>query len=97
MCDECSPEAINMSTYDHSMFLMIFGIYNNTKIRKFDLSHNDLTDEEAVAIRDCFRNNCPLQTLILSQNRICSTGARKITELIQVNKVIERLNVSHNH
>ena len=28
--DECSSETINMYTYDHSMFLMLFGIYNNS-------------------------------------------------------------------
>ena len=93
--DDCSSEAIDNS--DNAVFLMIFGLYKNTKIRELDLSRTYITDDEAVAITDCFKNNCSLHTLTLSGNKICSTGARNITELIQVNEVIQRLDMSHNN
>ena len=58
---KCSSETINMSKKginDDAAHLISFGLYNNTMIQTFDISYNNITDDGAMAIRDCFRCNC---------------------------------------
>ena len=97
---ECSTEAINMSNRrinDDAVYVITFGLYNNTTVQKLDLSCNNISDNGAVAISDCFKSTLSLQILILSKNKISCRGAKAISEIIQVNEVIRKLDLSHNN
>ena len=102
LCDgnhKCSPEAVKISNErinDEAVYLITFGLYDNTAVKKLDLSCNDITDDGTVAISDCISSNLSLQTLILSRNSIGYKGAKTISNIIQTNKVIQKIDVSHN-
>ena len=96
---DCSSEVIDLSRKginDDAVYFITFGLYNNTEVKDLNLSYNKITDECTVAISDCFRNNCSLQTLILSRNSLTYRGAKKISEIIHINKV-KKLDLSHNN
>ena len=96
---KCSSEAINMSNEDindDAVCLIIFGLHNNTTIKKLDLSCNKITDDGAVAITECLKTNNTIQELNLSYNQITSKGARQIAKVIFANKHLHKLNVSQN-
>ena len=96
---ECSSEGIimsNKSINDDAVYLISFGLYNNTMIQMCDLSCNKITDNGAVAIGDCLRENNTLHILNLSNNNISCKGAKEIAEAIRVNKGLHKLNISKN-
>ena len=96
---EYSSKAINMSNKginDDAVYLLSFGLCNNTTIQTVDLSCNNITDDGTLAITDCFQSNSSLHKLILSKNHISYNGASEISILLQVNKTISELDISHN-
>ena len=48
---------------DDAVYLITFGLHNNTTVKKLDLSCNSITDGGVVAISDCFRCNNALKEL----------------------------------
>ena len=96
---DCSPEAIKISNAginDDAVYLITFGLYNNTTLQKLDLSCNSITDKGVIEISKCLQTIYSLQTLILSNNKISDIGAEKISDLIYGNKVIQKLDISYN-
>ena len=96
---DCSPETIkicNAGINDDAVYLITFGLYNNTTLLKLDLSCNSITDNGVIEISKCLQTICSLQTLLLSNNNISDIGAEKISDLIYVNKVIQKLDISYN-
>ena len=55
---------------DDTACFIAFGLYNNTIVKKLDLSFNNITDHGAVAISDCLKCNNTLKELNLSHNHI---------------------------
>ena len=95
-----SSEIIDMSNKgidDDAVCLIAFGLYNNTTIKKLNVSRNSITDDGAVAIADCLKANNTLQELNLSKVGITDEGLKSITEAIQVNKRLQKLDLSQNH
>ena len=92
LCDgdyEYSSEVINMSNVginDDAVYLISFGLYDNTIVRILDLSCNIITCDGAVAISECLKINNTLQELNLSRNHITSKGVKKVAEAIHVNR-----------
>ena len=96
---ECASEAIIMSNLDindDAVYIMSFGLCNNTIVQILDLSANNITDYGAIAISECLKTNNILQDLNLSDNQITSKGAEEIAEAIWLNKGLHKLNVSQN-
>ena len=96
---KCSSEVINMSNEginDDAVYLITFGLYNNTTVQTLDLSSNKITDDGAIAIMECLKTNNTIQELNLSCNWITSKGAKQIAKVISVNKHLKKLDVSQN-
>ena len=96
---ECSSDAINMSNEyinDDAVYLITFGLHNNTTVQILNLSCNKITDDGAIAITECLKTNNTIQELNLSCNQITSKGAKQIAKVILVNKHLHKLNVSQN-
>ena len=94
---ECLPGSINLSRKgiaDNTLCLISFGLYNNTTVKKLDISYNKITDEGVLTFSDCFWS-CSIHTLILSGNSISYKGAMKIAEII-AKKAIQNLDISRN-
>ena len=96
---KCSSEVINMSNEginDDAVYLITFGLYNNTTVQTLDLSCNKITDDGAIAIMECVKTNNTIQELNLSCNQITSKGAKQIAKVISVNKHLYKLDVLQN-
>ena len=97
-CEHLS-ETIDMSNKginDDAVYLISYGLHNNTIIQNLDLSYNNITDDGAAAISDCLRNNNSLRNLNLSSNKISYKGAKEIAEAIRVNEGLYKLDISQN-
>ena len=55
-----------------------------------DISHNNISDDGAIAISECLKNNSTLQELIMSYNKVCNSGVKSIGKAVQL------LDISHN-
>ena len=96
---ECSSEVIIMSNKginDDAVYLISFGLHNNTTIQILDLSSNKITDDGVVAISNCLQDNHTLHQLNLSNNEISNKGAKEIAEAIKLNKGLLKLDISQN-
>ncbi|MDR3548335.1 MAG: hypothetical protein P4M11_08755 [Candidatus Pacebacteria bacterium] len=71
-----------------------FGI-NNT-LEMLDLSHNMLGDEEVVPMLKSFCKNTSLTSLKLDLTGISNPSFQALSELLKVNKTLQKLNVSEN-
>ena len=102
-CDdefECLPEVINLANKnvnEDRVCLVTFGLYNNTIIKKLDLSCNDITDDGAVIISDYLKHKSALHTLDISHNKITSDGVRAISDSLKHNNTLKELSLSQNH
>ena len=102
LCDryhECSSEVINMSNEginDDAVYLITFGLHNNTTVKKLDLSCNNITDDGAFAISNCLQCNSTLKELNLSQNFITSGGMSHLSKYINQVTPLEYVDLSGN-
>ena len=71
-------------------------MYYNTNILKLDISYNDISDDGAVAISECLKNNNTLQELNMSHNKISDHGIINIGKALQINITLQILDISHN-
>ena len=55
---------------DDAVYILAFGLCNNTTVEVLYISHNKITDEGAVAIVDCLKYNKIIKKLDLSQNAV---------------------------
>ena len=78
------------------MCFITFGLYNNTIVKKLDLSCNNITDHGAVVISDCLKHNNTLKELNLSHNYICVDGMSGLAECVRYMS-LEFVNLSGNN
>ena len=89
---DCSPNHVSMSDKsinDDSVYLITFGLYHNTKVKKLDLSNNKITSDGVSAISNCLKHNSFLMILKLSENSINHKGAEYISEAMHISKIQE--------
>ena len=67
----------------------------NTTLKKLDLSYNILSDDGATLISSCLKCNNLLE-LNISHNNITNKAIKNITEFIQVNTTLKKLDLSYN-
>ena len=65
-------------------------------MQNLDVSHNRITDDGVLAIRDCLISNNTLCKLNVAKNNFTIKGINKLVDAIQVNTAIQELDVSHN-
>ena len=83
---ECSSEVINMSNEgitDDAVYLMAYGLFNNTTVQRIDLSFNKITDDGAIEIGELLKCNQTLRELNLSHNQIHSNGMSHLSKCIE--------------
>ena len=96
---ECSSEAVNMSNEDindDAVYLITFGLYNNTTVQKLDLSCNNITDHGATVISNYLKYNNTLKVLNLSHNYISSKGMISLSKHIRQSVSLEYVDLSGN-
>ena len=77
--------------------MITFGLFNNTAVKKIDLSGNSITHEGAVILSDCLKDNHTLQKLDISYNRIADIGIIAIGDCLKHKNALKELNPSHNN
>ena len=103
LCDgdhEHSSEAVILSGQhidDDAVYVIAFGLYNNTTVKKLDLSCNSITKDGVGTISDCLKPNNTLRELNLSNNEIGDEGGKYIADVIRVNLTLQKVDLSHNH
>ena len=96
---ECLPETISLSNRnidDDMLCLITFGLYNNTTVKKLDLSCNNITYEGAIILSDCLNHNKTLQKLDVANNRLADSGTIAIGDCLKHNNTLKELNLSRN-
>ena len=81
-----SKTAVNLyseNISNNAVHVLTFGLCNNTTVEELNMSNNNITDEGAIAIIDCLKDNKALKKLYLSQNRISFSGMNKMLENIE--------------
>ena len=81
-----SNSIINLSgknINDDAVYVLVFGLCNDTTVEELNISCNEITDEGAVAITDCLKYNKTIKKLDLSQNAVSSNGMNKMLENIE--------------
>ena len=73
-------------------------IQMNTTLHTLDMSDNEISDDEVIAISDCLKKNSSLEKLNLSKNeiKITNEGAKMIAEALQLNTTLKQLDLSIN-
>ena len=73
-------------------------IEHNTTLQKLNISNCNIPGDRMDAISDSLRNNFTLQELNMSHNNnIMFEGASKIAEVILVNAMLQKLDISSCH
>jgi len=67
-----------------------------TNLKKFDISHNNITDDAAESVAHFLSQNCKLEELCLGYNKLKAAGVIKIAEMSSVT-TLTKFNVSHNN
>ena len=73
----------NEKINDSGVHVLVFGLQNDTTVRKLNISNNEITDEGAVAIIDILQHNKTLKELDVSSNGISINGMNKIIKKIK--------------
>ena len=68
-----------------------------TNIEKFNISHNNISDDGAVAIGECLKNNNTLRELNLSHNKVSDNGIISIGNALEMNAKLQMFNISYNN
>ena len=92
------PEVINLCKMINNDILAViaFSLCYNTTVQILDVSHNEISDDGAVAISKCLEHNNTLQNLNMSDNEITLSGAMELIKAITTNSSLQKLNISHN-
>ena len=69
---------------------------NNHLVKELNLSHLDITNDEAQIVAKALQTNMILQTLNISHNNISDDGAVAISESLKSNNTLKGLNMSYN-
>ena len=98
----CTPSILNLSkkgiTADNDIVTFIaFGLCNNTKVWKLDLSHNSISDDGAEAIGNCLERNNTLKELDLSHNNITEVGMEHLLKSVKKQSILEYVDLSGNN
>ena len=102
LCDyhhEALSTSINLSKKnidDDAVYVMAFGLYNNTRVQELDVSYNEITNGGIMIISDSLKHNNTLQKLNISHNNITDDGAVAIMDYLKHNRTLKELNLSHN-
>ena len=82
---DCYLKSINLSRACNKdlVHVLAFGLHYNTTVEELNISHNNIKDEESIAIFDCLEHNKILKKLDLSHNSISVNGLKKILENIE--------------
>ena len=102
LCDyqhETLSKSINLSKKnidDDAVYVMAFGLYNNTRVQELDVSCNEITNDGVVIISDSLKHNNTLQKLDVSHNNITDDGGVAIMDYLKHNRTLKELNLSHN-
>ena len=94
------PTAIEMSNKDFGddeIALITFGLYNNTRVKRLDISCNRITDDGALAVGNCLKQNCTIKALDLYLNSITSTGMKHLLESVKNKSVLQYFDISRNN
>ena len=88
--DEClltKGSFSNMNIDDDDLIHLIKQC-DDAKIEKFNISHNNITDNGAITICDILKHNGTLRELDVSQNKISINGMKMILESIETQLII---------
>ena len=82
---------------DNAVYVLMFGLCNNTTVQELNLPENNITDEGGVVIIDCL--NTTIKTLNLSRNKITGDGMKRMAQSIEKRKTtlsLEYVDLSKN-
>ena len=99
--DDCfeSNDIVNFSDNcitDSIVKVLIEAINDNVTLRKLDLSHNIIFDNEFSFFNNCLKKNNTLHELNLSRNNITDKTIEGLAEVVQVNVTLQVLDISKN-
>ena len=70
---------------------------NNTRVKKLDLSYNDLGDDGVIAIAHALRSNTTLTTLNLTRTNIGDRAALAMIEALSHNQALSHLHICNRN
>ena len=98
--DSSTADSLDLShkCTEEMLLFIAFGLHNNKVLLTLDISSNrrGMTDDVALAILDCLKNNTTLQELNLSNNKLTHRGACIFVRAFEVNKTLQVLDISNN-
>ena len=107
--DYCLPETISfphVDINDDMVCLIIFGLCNNTTVRKLDLSHSNISVKGITRLSECIKHPIPLEYVDLSGNksspwsvycaviRYCCVNSLTLCGDEEMNKYVKRVTCS---
>ena len=72
-------------------------LLNNTKLKEIDLSYNDLSASDAIAIFEGMKNISNLVAIDISHNMITDEATDSIANVLRCNTKLKKLDVNHNN
>ena len=96
---KCSSKVINMSNRDindDAVYLISYGLCNNTSLQRLDFSDNYITDDGAIEISKYLEHNHVLKEIKLSQNYINFTGMNHLSTCVQSGLSLVHVDLSRN-
>ena len=72
-------------------------LLNNTKVKEIDLSYNDLSASDAIAIFEGMKSISDLVAIDISHNMITDEATDSIADVLLCNTKLKELDVSHNN
>ena len=76
---------------------LVSKFFYKTNILKLDISYNNISDDGAVAISKCLKNNNTLQELNMLHNEVCDNGIINISKALEMNRKFQVFNISINN
>ena len=96
----CIPNTLYLSNKglgDDAIALITFGLYNNTTVKRLDISCTRISDDGALAISNCLRLNSTLKSLDLYLCSISRTGMKFLLESVKNVSSIRYIDLSRNN
>ena len=84
-------------SYNDMCNIQIDKLQMHTVLQTFDISHNNISQNETITIGEFLRNNKTLQRLNMSYNQVYNIGIIKISEALKVNATLQILDISYNN
>lgn len=92
-------DLVNCGILDEGLVTLLeafSGPNKNTTLKVLWLDTNGITYKSAPLIAKFIANDCVLEDLSLSCNRLCDIGIKEISQAISVNKVLQRVSFASN-